>query len=364
MDGLPYSEIFFELLINVHKALGYCFNKYCNGEIISENDVNLNKLFVNVEKKYRQSGINKHIIKGLTKSEQNKFGIYPRITKLIIRSFNDAIDTKEKSANYKGYLLPSPLSIIYHALTIPSEPQTAAYAFVLCRSMLFNFLNLHPAHPDLSLIDPNLNEFSETHVLKSVSSFNNYIQIQARWPDPRSKKSSFATRINFLNGHILSTKGISNLWFNSREALSKFCNNIRKNLHVIRTYYCDPQSYQFRLSGQYTDLPDSTEIINWIFGLPIPIRGADILFYGALKKSASTGLVLSLHGEPGAGKTSIALSLAACLSPFKTTTFYISLEEEELDLQNRLITLIPSFLRELSIFPNAGSKEISSEREN
>lgn len=359
---LPYSDIFFDLLSQIHKALYYCHAKYKSGEIVTEEDPYLITLFRWLDKKYVNQGLNTHLTKGLNKSTQSRQNVFPRISKLILYHYSQAqiqnSEIRKRKRNYQVELLPSPLHIIYLFLTVPEEPQSAAYAFVLCRSMLFYFLELHPRHPNLKKISPDLDLLKEEDILKSISSYINYIKINSRWPDPRNKHTSLTTRTHYLNGHILSLKGITYLWFNNSEQLLEFCNipEEKENLSFLKSLYSNSkktkEKYSFRLSRNYIELPDTSEIINWIFGIPIPVRGSDILFYGGLKKSSNSGLVISLHGQPGVGKTSTALSLAAVLSPFQTKTIYISLEEEPEDLKVRLYSLIPDYLRWLSIYEN------------
>jgi len=357
MNTLPYSDIFCDLLVQIHKGIGYCHTQFSSGKELSEEDERLNGLFSSFESKYRVSGLNKHLTKGLNKTIQKRKNIFPRLSKLIVDGYVQAQATK-KGSHYKAEIIPSPLNILYHALTIPEEPQTSAYAFVLCRGMLFYFLNLHPRHPELDTISPDFDAIREEDILKSISTFNSHIDVQIRWPDPRTNHELLSARINYLNGHILSTKGITYLWFNNTKQLLKFCSKVDENdtLLSFKKLYSnqvvEKEKYSFRLTNTFTDLPDASEIINWIFGLPIPLRGADVLFYGGLKKSSNAGLVMSIHGQPGVGKTSAALSLSAVLSPLQTKTVYISLEEEPEDLKTRLSTLIPDYLKWLSIFEN------------
>lgn len=349
MKTLPYSDIFDDLLVSIHKAIGYCHIKYKKKEILDEKDTYLSEIF---EKslpliKYRTSGLDAHIIDGLTLNlrKRKARNHFPRISKIIIQAY---LEAQKKNVTTKTELIPSPLYILYHILIVPSEPQTSAYSFVLCRSMLFYYLKLHTIHPELDKISPNLSGFQEEDILRSISSFRNYINIQARWPG-NSNLNTFEARINYLCGHILSIKGYTYLWFGNDEDLDDFCTVTKQDL---KEYYSNKSKYTFRLSGIFSELPDASEMNNWIFGVPIPIRGADMLFYGGLKKTSTTGLVINIHGQPGTGKTSTALSLAATMAPFNTKTVYISLEENPTDLKTRLNSLIPDYLRNMSIFEN------------
>lgn len=355
MNTLPYGNDYKKILEAIHKALWYCFNESVKGANIDYQNKYLNKLFEKVFnlKAYHTSGLDNHIVDGLTLSydKRLKKHLSPRIIKLLIRSFYQVQKTKSKK--HSGLILPSPLQILYEVLTIPNELQTSSYSFVLCRGLLFNFLDLHPEHPDLEK-SSNMNQFSEEDIFKSVSSFNNYIKQQARWPDKRSNILAFQTKVNYLSGHILSLKGFSYLWFKTAEDLKNFC--IGDGAIDLKASYSNNfngiNKYNFRKSTKYVALPEISEIVNLIFGIPIPIRGADILFFGGLKKSYNGSLVISLHGEPGTGKTTTALSLAASMSPFNTNTIYISLEEDPKNLVTRLNSLIPDYLRKLSIYPN------------
>lgn len=360
MKDLPYGDIFYELLGKIHAALAYCHLRYSKNETLSEDDQGINEIFESFSKisPYRISGLNSHIVKGLTlgdakRQEQN---LYPRLSKLVIYTYLQAQSSK-RDKKYKAEIIPSPLNILYHALTVPNEPQSAAYAYVLCRSMLFFFLQLHPKLSGSNSINATYSEFQEEDILRSMNSLGNYSRQFARWPDKRQGHEKDAARLNYLLGHILALKGFFYLWFSANDQLINFCNvnesNLQSDLYArYRNELKESEKYHFRLSGGFHDMPDSSEVLNWIFGIPIPIRGADLLFSGGLKRSSNSGLVVSMHGQPGTGKTSVALALASVLSPFNTQTIYITLEESPEDLRTRLNTLTPSYLKRLSIYEN------------
>ena len=346
-DFLPYGDIFIPILKSINKGLSYVYNEELKGREVSIKDEKFNRIFRDLTNIAKQ-GKNKHLVKGLSLTEQKREKVYPRIGKLILNSYKEIKKTK----NQTGIPFPSPLKILYNLLTVPEEPQTASYAFILIRTNLFKILGIHPYHKDLyesSIIDM----FNESDIIDSLVSLKNYINQQARWPDSRIKKETTTSRIHYLNGNILAVKGVTYLWFASSKEINKFLKNDFHSLNDLSKIYCDPRLFRFRLSTQYEELPDYSEIINWIFGIPIPIRGADILFYGALKKSRSSGLVMNLHGLPGAGKTTAALAFSAVMAPFNTTTFYISLEEGIDDLESKLSQLIPSYLKDLNVYPQS-----------
>jgi hypothetical protein len=94
MNKLPYSDIFYDLLLAIHKGLGYCHAQYKKGNDLSETDENLNSIFKNIIKveNYRYSGLDSHIAKGLTLGEKKRKekNIYPRISKILIYSYKNA----------------------------------------------------------------------------------------------------------------------------------------------------------------------------------------------------------------------------------------------------------------------------------
>lgn len=150
-------------------------------------------------------------------------------------------------------------------------------------------------------------------------------------------------------------RGVAHLWFRKQDDLKNFCQ--ASDMSSQANYagrYRNP-SYQFRLSSAYRDVPNPSEIVNWLFGIPLPISGADTVFFGGLKINSSKGLVVSVNGKPGVGKTSFALAFAAVLSPLNTKCIYVSLEEDKNSLFKRLVTLIPEYLKELTIYKRSDS---------
>jgi len=161
-NKLPYSEIFYPLLEAIHKAIWHCFEHHTKSKVfnLTENDKTLNKIIYKPFEKFYKRGINKHISKGLSKDSQFKFHIFPRLSKLTIQAYKDANDVSKK-ATFKAIAIPSPLTILYNALTIPEEPQTSAYSLALCRTMLYYFLDLHPEEANIKTNYPHLHQFFE-----------------------------------------------------------------------------------------------------------------------------------------------------------------------------------------------------------
>lgn len=107
--------------------------------------------------------------------------------------------------------------------------------------------------------------------------------------------------------------------------------------------------YEFRLAPGLEDIPDTQEILNGLMGVPLPMEGAATVFYGGLQRSHHNSLVMSISGPPGTGKTSLALALAAGLSPFGTRCLYFTFEEDSETLKRRALGLIPQYFRRTTL---------------
>ncbi len=323
-----------------------------SGRGISEESQALLRLF---KRFAREKKRDKHLGLGLSASERTKKRhkedpdvLFPRLSGVVVQAFREAWEQEGKG----GVLLPSPFYVLCSALTVVEQPHTGAYAFQLCRAMLQSYFKALciPGRSGPSVHDYTL--ISEDEVIRSITGFRRNAHIQGRWPrkdeNTDSKSDSVRLLSNYLVGHILATKGILQLWFEDKPASIRRFFNYGRVEELAKRYF--PPSYHFRLSPSYRDVPQPGEVINMMFGIPMPFRGGETVFLSGLKTTTSGGLVVSLSGEPGAGKTSTALALAAQLSPLGTKTYYLSLEEEVKELEVRLSTLIPEHLKELSIF--------------
>lgn len=348
-----YDYLFSPLWKSISKALLLClrYKEANQEEKLSERNENLISCFDEILKVKPKP--DSHIIEGLPNRHRERENIYPRVLKLTINSFVDSQKINAKGA----YLIPSPLHIIYHLFIVPEHSYTAAYSITTCRCFLYQLLRLHPSHPHIN--EDNLSGladriFTETQIMDALADFDKFEKINNRWPKEIIGGFNHFDKLktpeiqSFL-GHFLATKGIAHLWFKSINAAKKFLEfkNDSSFFEELRPKFND---VRFRMASKYRELPDWGEIINQIFGFPIPIKGADVVFYGGLKPSMNGGLIISVAGRAGVGKTSLALTLADAFSPFGTQCFYISLEEEIKDIRRRLQTLRPQIEKELSFF--------------
>jgi len=309
-------------------------------ELVPENP-DLIKCFASLA----DSKIDKHITIGLFASHQMRGSKnYPRILKLTINAFKEASEVKMKSR----FVIPSPLYILYYSLIIPEQPQSAAYALASTRTLLFNLLeNNYSQRNHLSGFNELINEINEDEISLSIDSFTRHIKIQARWPRDVAAKSK-KSYINMLVGHFLSFKGIAHFSFETKNDALFFLNSTQEDFFDdLSSKIISPR---FRISNRHTELPETGAIINQLYGVPIPLKGADTVFYGGLKPSASGGIVVGLSGQAGIGKTSFALALANSLSPLGINCFFLSTEEGEKDITKRLFSLQTPYEKELSFF--------------
>jgi KaiC/GvpD/RAD55 family RecA-like ATPase len=353
---IPFSDLGTVLLDCIFNALSYIIDLEIK-EIsikdkgrpsrlinLSSSDENLRKFFEPFlnHKTNKRQGINPHFSAGNKKKE----GFELRITRILLQTYREV---QEDSKSGQGFCIPSPLYVLYQILTVPDEPQSSAYAVLFCRSLLFETFKVFPDHPltpnkyssfNISDVNTSLNTFI------SITSINQNIPISENVP----------TQV--MLAHYLAMKGIFYLRFGSigRQETAKdkkYILSMAKKYLESKSIIGNPnqkKSFEFHKLSFYDELPESATLMNELCGIPIPIRGAETIFQGGVRTDSNSNLVLRISGEPGSGKTTFALALCAAMSPFNTFTYYISLEENPKDLKNRLYSLIPGYLKKMSIY--------------
>ena len=286
-------------------------------------------------------GNNPHFFIGNTKNE----GFKLRLTKIILTNYKEVQD--DSKAN-QGFCIPSPLSILYQILTVPDEPQSAAYAVLFCRSLLFETFEVFPEHP---FIPKEYESFNISDINSALDTFFSITKISQNIPQSEKKPTQL------MLAHYLAMRGVFYLRFGSigRNATisredqlllaKKYLSS--KNLSVSKD---NKKHFEFHKFSYYDELPKASSLMNELCGIPIPVRGAETIFHGGLSTDSKSNLTIRISGEPGSGKTSFALALCAIMSPFNTFSYYISLEENPKDLSNRLYSLIPGYLKKLTIY--------------
>jgi hypothetical protein len=252
-----------------------------------------------------------------------------RLPKILLTAYEHV---REDSKRSKGVCIPSPLNILHQMLTVPSEPQSAAYVSLFCRSLLYETFRVFPKH--LSAPE-GYEQFEFSQVSSCLAAFVRYAKNHENIPEADSMQSMLA--------HYLALKGIFYLRFDNRDDAYSYL----RSREISTLNGGDKVKIKFHRFTYYSEAPDASTLVNELIGIPIPLKGIDAIFQGGLKTNSKSNLVMRVSGQAGSGKTSFALALAAAMSPFGTYSCYISLEEEEEDLTNRLYSLIPEYLKNL-----------------
>lgn len=269
-----------------------------------------------------------------------------RISRLVKASFvtSDLAESEPRDvAELSGLVIKSPLSVVYDFLTVPDMPGTRGYALLPLRNFIFETFGVFPG--DVGLVEPSAT-FSVADVEEALSfiwtSLRPRFFSKGRAPFPAEGKTATGGMLR----HFLAARGI--LWM-------RFA-GITEAIEFLEEATLRPEEapYDFVRSSHLERLPELGEMANELWGLPIPIRGADTILKGGLKFSSRRGLVIGLHGGPGTGKTSIALALGAVLAPFGIDTLFVTAEENPSDLEAKAESLISDTLRRLSFFPERG----------
>ncbi|MBS1597066.1 MAG: AAA family ATPase [Bacteroidetes bacterium] len=345
MKDYIYSKEGVEILYCINKALLSCINLgKDNAKLIPENP----ELIDCFSGLLKNESFDNHITEGLFPRHQERGEkVYPRILKLTINSFKDASEVSVRSR----FVIPSPLHILYYSLIAPENSQTAAYSLASCRTLLFNLLEkTYSFNRGSSKQNNLLNSIEEENISQAVDSFKRHIKISRSWPKDVNKKSPIFY-INELVGHLMAMKGVAHLSFNSQGEARKFLHQQSRN-SFLDQFGKKIITARFRLSNKFEELPETGELINQLYGIPMALKGGEIVFFGGLKPSSSGGLVVGVSGQAGIGKTSFALALANSLAPLKIKCFYLSLEEGENDIKKRLFSLQTAFEKELSFYQN------------
>ncbi|MBO9449902.1 AAA family ATPase [Tropicibacter sp. R16_0] len=275
----------------------------------------------------------------------------------ISRLIKNAIETTfEESRNpHDAIILPSPYQIVADFLTIPDHPGSRAYSLLTMRSILFQKFGAVPS----TILEHSYDEFTVQELETSYNSLMTSMReryrskgqdkvddIKAR---PQMRRQD---RVSGILRHYLAMTGVLFLRF---KALEKYGQNPAEVISAL-SEKCDLHDlgipFEFTKPRNLKSPTEFAEIVNSLWGIPVPIRGADTIFRGGLNFSSRGGLVCALHGGPGSGKTALALGVGAALSGFGIRTLFLTAEEDPADLKSRVAGLLPSAVRSLPFIPN------------
>ena len=289
----------------------------------------------------------------------------PRLIDLIILHCEEAEDQALRTRSSRSgphTLIPSPALIAMCAMTSPDDPATQAYALLAIRTVLCRRFKVWPVISEFQHDVPDgFEAIGESRIMKEIGAVNTFL-------DHRDNRSTLDPIKQFV-AHFLAARGMLHLRLKDDAHAIEYL----KTGHFAPVENRDSERWgkwpEYRLSDRYPRLPGAASFINEMIGIPLPIRGADTVFFNGLKFSANIGLgdstlsrdepkgkdtapskslVIGVSGAPGTGKTSLGLALGAALSPLDTQTVYITFEEDERDLTTKLVTLHQLKLERLS----------------
>ncbi len=363
MSSLPYVAIFDRLLQGVMRAQLIGVQEWATNKSFSDK---LNER-VNCEFMWlvdgRIKGVDRHLFyapedlaplpsKSTDESPNPRRSTSAtRISSLVLSSLRSTLSGAENSTG--SLEIESPLAIVYRYLTDPNLIATKAYALFACRSYLFQIFECAPDVDGLG----GKYRFSAAEVQDGISAINTSFRerYESKGRDPMSAATGNSSKA--IIRHYLAMRGFLHLRFKSSEDAFSFFKaetiRIGSKIDVSKSGKKKTASIgEFVKATHAQSLPEVSEVINELFGLPIPIRGADTIFRGGLRFSAAQGLVLAIHGGPGTGKTSVALALGQYVAPFGIKTLFVNAEETTEDLKRRMLDLVPEEMTRLSFFAN------------
>lgn len=341
--GFPYQNIIGELVASTMRAQAIIVLAYLEGKPASDFHGEINEQFSWLTKKFPRGGTNRHFFDEpdrSIKTLRTKDLTEPtRISRLIVAAFDEDTGSQSRLAKKNNaFSIRSPLVVVYDFLTIPNNPGSRAYALLALRNFLFSELAIVPQgggkENGLTALDID----RELSTIWTSLRERYFSKGQDKLPVGSSKNPSTA-----VVRHFLAMKGVLRFYFRKdRECLDY----LQSGLLVRKGQY----PFEIERAPRLERLPEAGEIVNELCGLPLPIRGADTIFRGGLKFSSCGGLVMAIHGGPGCGKTSLALSFGAYLAPMGIQTLFIGGEEDTDDLSARLANLVPEDIRRLDFF--------------
>jgi hypothetical protein len=262
----------------------------------------------------------------------------------LLNELENAEAQQATSKRLKPSFLKSPLAVALEFLTVPDTPGSYAYALTTLRNYIFDITGVYPEsqYSQASRKQSGRRNFRVQDIERAFSTIITFtrVRFESHGRDPLSRVAR--SRPGTVLREFFALKEYFWLRFSDDEARQAYCSANQRKV-----------AFEFVKSPYLERLPDIGEIINELWGIPLPIRGADTVFRGALKFSSEGGLVMALHGGPGSGKTTLSLAFGAYLAAFGIKTLFISAEEHEDDLKIRASSISPEAYRRLSFFPRS-----------
>ena len=373
-EHLVYGDIAPNVLDCIYDALHLCSIRWINneplrnessGKIVNEIDSCFDILN---PKRYSHSAKNKnhHIRDGANVQSKNS-----RLSNIVVSRFEEIQFNlhKQKKDDLTLYI-PSPISLLFDSLSVPTDLSSVSHSLIACRSLLFLIMSVSP----FARKEDTAWEKIRVEELESImDSENKYYAKNDFFPIRGSRVGEFLQHFLALKGfYVIRFGTIARKRINDKHKLEVVINeyfrqrNLRglikdtqgkkrikllldnllgqnnKNIDRVRLH-------EYELSPLLDEPPIVFDIVNEIVGSPVPIKGINTVLYGGLRRGNNDSLVMSVYGAAGTGKTTFALSMASAMGTCGTNCFYISTEEHPNDLESRLHSITPTYIKDISI---------------
>jgi KaiC/GvpD/RAD55 family RecA-like ATPase len=236
----------------------------------------------------------------------------------------------------------SPLYFLRRLLTSPEYLASEAYAHCIVRAEIF------AAAARTFCLD------SDKNIYKFINEQVNYEKISASLSKINSYKNIrdsiyLDNASDFIVGNMLSSMGYMYMLFSRAESHGK--SRQERDLMPIEVFlnsaaldFTADYAYELRVHPSVDELPSAAQLLSELDGVALAMPGVRTVFSGGIRATKDSGAVVRVSGGSGTGKTTLALSTCAALAPLGTLTYYLSSEEEEVDLVDRIHSVTPPFI--------------------
>lgn len=255
----------------------------------------------------------------------------------------------------------SPLFFLRRILTADDYLESEAYAHAIIRAEIFAAaIKSFPPDKGTNIYNYISDAIRFQNISKSLSSLESYL----------AKRDSvyFNNISDFIVGNLLASQGYAFLSLEhpaiahpKRRRSERAWMTIDEFLERKSISFTSDSAYEIKFVPELDVLPSASQILSNLDGIPIAIPGAGTIFSGGIRTTENNGAVVRITGKSGTGKTTLALALCTSLAPLGTTTFYLSCEEEEEDLIDRIYSVTPPFIANTRKFsaPRSGPQDNS-----
>lgn len=256
----------------------------------------------------------------------------------------ESIETVRDDKAREKVRLFSPLYFLRRILTADDFLESEAYAHAIIRAEIFAAaIKSFPPEVGQNIYEYIGEAIKYQNISKSLASISSYI----------AKRDTIYLRdaSDFIVGNLLASQGYAYLNFEHGDILNAKSRSTEREWMPIGTFLSNSSiaftaetAYELRFVRDLDVLPSASQILSELDGIPLALPGARMIFSGGIRATESNGTVVRITGKSGTGKTTLALSICTALAPLGTSTFYLSCEEEQEDLIDRIYSVTPPFI--------------------